>query len=156
MRCGSGSASAANEWVGLPLCGIRIAAILASRAAPTGTGRAGRPAGVAQATPRSLRLEAQDVALSRLKHGFESRRERQINRRSRRQRAQRRSDATGPAPADTIALPPLAGEGNGMGKARAVRGLPLSGPRHIPARHDGALVWAASDARVPRGPSPYE
>src|SRR3546814_10279939 len=78
MRCGSGSASAANEWVGLPLCGIRIAAILASRAAPTGTGRAGRPAGVAQATPRSLRLEAQDVALSRLKHGFESRRERQI------------------------------------------------------------------------------
>src|SRR3546814_16609261 len=75
MRCGSGSASAANEWVGLPLFGIRIAAILASRAAPTGTGRAGRPAGVAQATPRSLRLEAQDVALSRLHHGFESRQE---------------------------------------------------------------------------------
>src|SRR5690606_35888435 len=62
--------------VGLPLCGIRIAAILASRAAPTGAKRTGRPAGVAEATPRSLRLEAQDVALSRLKHGFESRRER--------------------------------------------------------------------------------
>src|SRR3546814_3024778 len=61
-----------------------------------------------------------------------------------------------PAPADTIALPPLAGEGNGMGEARAVRGLSLSGPRHIPDRHDGALVGAPSAASFTRGPSPYE
>src|SRR3546814_19407397 len=61
-----------------------------------------------------------------------------------------------PAPADTIALPPLAGEGNGMGEARAVRGLSLSGPRHIPDRHDGALVGATSAASFTRGPSPYE
>src|SRR3546814_17855797 len=113
-----------------------------------------RPAGAAQATPRSIVREAQDVALSRLKHGFESRRERQINRRSRRQRAQRRSDATGPAPADTIALPPLAGEGHGMGKARAVRGLPLSGPRQLPAPPTDPLVWAPAPDSFTLGPSP--
>src|SRR3546814_5861912 len=118
MRCGSGSASEANEWLWLPLCGIRIAAILASRAAPTGTGRAGRPAGVAQATPRSLRLEAQDVALSRLKHGFESRRERHISVGPDARPHNAAAMQSEPAPANTIALPPLAGEGNGkIGRA---------------------------------------
>src|SRR3546814_8879725 len=82
-------------------------------------------------TPRSLRLEAQDVALSRLKHGFESRRERHISVGPDARPHNAAAMQSEPAPADTIALPPLAGEGNGMGEARAVRGLSLSGPRHI-------------------------
>src|SRR3546814_10759673 len=107
-------------------------------------------------TPRSLRLEAQDVALSRLKHGFESRRERHISVGPDARPHNAAAMQSEPAPADTIALPPLAGEGNGMGEARAVRGLSLSGPRHIPDRHDGALVGATSAASFTRGPSPYE